>query len=130
MSNVLMTPSSVVETIRLSFPQAQIASKVRGAGFALACTLVPHSQSFRVSRMLDANEFDLTLKEIFDQLAVSRILQQQLPEIQLDIERFSLVPPLSEWKPKIMNGNRSKSSIRSGARNCSDIPSTQPMISH
>ena len=61
MSNVLMTPSSVVETIRLSFPQAQIASKVTGAGFALACTLVPHSQSFRVSRMLDANEFDLTL---------------------------------------------------------------------
>ena len=98
MSNVLMNPSSVVEKVRLVFPQAQIESKVTCAGFELECTLVANSRSFRIYNMLDANEFDLALRELFDKLTFCQTFQQPIPEIQLDIERFSLVPPLSEWK--------------------------------
>ena len=101
MSNVLMNSTSVVEKVKQIFPEAQIENQVTDRGFELKCTLLAGGRSFRVHKILDANQFDSALKRLFDQLVFCQTVHRPQPECYVNIKLYSLLPELSRPECKV-----------------------------
>lgn len=99
MQNVFLTPLEISDSIKMIFRQADIEGAVSGDGaFALKCDLSEGVPPFYIQRAIDALQFVPALKDLYNRAVIASVSQKPKEYLTLDIERFSLMTPLSNWK--------------------------------
>lgn len=97
MVNVFLTPFEIRDSIKSVFPQGRVEGTVKDDVFTLKCILSDKIQPLYIDKAINALKFVPAIKDLFARAVIKSHLQRE-EELGLDIKKFSLVPPLSNWK--------------------------------
>ena len=97
MPNVFLTPTEIRDSIKEVFIQAQFEGAVRNGVFTLKCAVSERVPDFYIEKAINALTFVPALKDLYARTVMLSHCQPK-EHFKLDVERFSLVPPLSNWK--------------------------------